>query len=307
MALTLGALSTAVCLASSINLIRATTYRAIGRSVRHGATLFWWLSVVLAWLCSVSGLVVSVAALSVPSAFGPMGSLLLLKATALTSSGLGLVCSIGASASVPPLITTARSPHFFQAHASQLTWTVAAISTSVSALSLALSPNASADMADVLIPTEFALVGALFAWHARALFNLRELRKHVSEAILEALERMRRADEDEATVAALKRLHLAMSPGPFRSQSPAAPPFAAGWEVVEIIGVALHAYGDAALPDNIKKREVLDDGLGDPFVAVVNAKRTDLREATERFFAEMLERLIWAPSPPPEHLTRRAA
>jgi len=306
MAVTLGGLSATVCLASSINLIRARTYRLIGRSMRRGATIFWWSSLVLAWLCSASGLVASVAALSIPGAFEATDSLLVVKVLALASSALGLVCSIGTSASVPPLITTARSPHFFQAHASQLTWTVAAISTSVSGLSLALNPQVGGAMAEMVVPIEFAIVGALFAWHARALFTLRALRMHLAEAILDVLARMGEASDDDSTVVALKRLYLAMTPGPFRSQSPAAPPFAAGWEVVEIVGVALSVYGHTALPDSITKRKVLEEGLGAPFAEVVEAKSSDLREATERFFAEMLDRLIWAPARPPAHLSRAA-
>lgn len=85
-------------------------------------------------------------------------------------------------------------------------------------------------------------------------------------------------------------------PNPFRSQSPAAPPAATGWEIAEVVSVLLHTYGYGYLPESVASRALLEGELGEPFRDVANADNSALRVAGRDFIYQTIEWLSRAAS-----------
>lgn len=94
---------------------------------------------------------------------------------------------------------------------------------------------------------------------------------------------------DAAVTRTLLALRALTVPDPFRSQSPAAPPAATGWEIAEVVSILLHAYGYGDLPESVASRALLAGELGQPFRDVLGAENTELRVAGCDFISRTIE------------------
>lgn len=231
-----------------------------------------------------------VAAVSLWSGDSFGRSLVAVKVAALLLEIAGLLLSAASSSAAPPLLSASPKPRHYQAHWSQLTWSAGLVVATICVISLLLFTEQHSWVVEVTVTTGFAVVAALLAWHARALHNLRHQRAKLLDGLVAALAAVTAASNQHApATSALLALRTILLPGPFRSQSPAAPPAAAGWEITEVIAVSLHASGYGDMPESIATRALLEDDLGAPFRAVVDAGRPRVNEAVQAFLVRSIE------------------
>lgn len=285
----LSTLSATVGAAAATVQLRAQTYRRLTARMKRGAAPLWWSFVLLAWFMILpAGIAASVTVISEES-FGSTRVLGAVKTAALLLGVLGLLFSAACSASAPPLLSASPTPRPYQAHWSQLTWTAAMLATALCVMSLFLERGQSSWVVEVTLTIGFAVIAALLAWHARALHNLRTQRGRLTDCLVTAFGAMSEAHPAAEAVPALLALRSIVLPGPFRSQSPAAPPAVAGWEVTEVVSVALHAHGYGDMPDSVKSRALLSDDLGLLFRDLVDADAQHLRIAARDFVGRAIE------------------
>ncbi len=272
--------------------LRAGTYRRLTSRMRRGATPAWWVFTSLAWAAVLSTGVASIITVTSEGAFTSLDSLVSTKLTAFALSFVGILLSAASSASVPPLLSASPKPRPYQAHWSQLTWTASLLAATLSAMSLVLYRGQDSWVVEVTVTIGFAVIAALLAWHARALHNLRSQRARLLDGLAAAYEFMTESgNTDAAATRALLALRALTVPDPFRSQSPAAPPAATGWEIAEVIRILLPAYGYGDMPESVTSRALLADELGQPFRDVLGAENAELRVAGRDFISRTIE---WA-------------
>ncbi|TQM98565.1 hypothetical protein FHX68_1256 [Microbacterium lacticum] len=251
----LAALGVALAAAAGTVQLRAGTYRRLTSRMRRGATPAWWVFTSLAWAAVLSAGVAAIITVTSEGSFTSVESLVSTKLAAFMLGFVGMLLSAASSASVPPLLSASPKPRQYQAHWSQLTWTASLLAATLSAMSLALYRGQDSWVVEVTVTIGFAFIAALLAWHARALHNLRSQRARLLDGLAGAYELMTDADNTDAAVTrTLLALRALTVPDPFRSQSPAAPPAATGWEIAEVVSILLHAYGYGDLPESVASR-----------------------------------------------------
>lgn len=286
----LAALGVALAAAAGTVQLRAGTYRRLTSRMRRGVTPAWWVFTSLAWAAVLSAGVAAIITVTSEGSFTSVESLVSTKLAAFMLGFVGMLLSAASSASVPPLLSASPKPRQYQAHWSQLTWTASLLAATLSAMSLALYRGQDSWVVEVTVTIGFALIAALLAWHARALHNLRSQRARLLDGLAGAYELMTDADNTDAAVTrTLLALRALTVPDPFRSQSPAAPPAATGWEIAEVVSILLHAYGYGDLPESVASRALLAGELGQPFRDVLGAESTELRVAGCDFIPRTIE------------------
>lgn len=288
----LAALGGAIATAAGTVQLRAGTYRRLTSRMRRGATPAWWVFTSLAWAAVLSAGVAAVITVTSQGSFTSAESLVSTKLTAFMLGFVGMLLSAASSASVPPLLTASPKPRMYQAQWSQLTWTASLLALTLSAMSLTLYRGQQSWVVEVTITIGFAFIAALLAWHARALHNLRSQRARLLDGLAATYELITDTNStDASTTRALLALRALTVPDPFRSQSPAAPPAATGWEIAEVVNIMLHAYRYGDMPESITSRALLAGELGQPFRDVLGSKNTELRVAGCDFTFRAIE---WA-------------
>lgn len=286
-----------VAAAAGTAQLRAGTYRRLTSRMRRGAAPAWWVFTLLAWAAILPAGIAATITVTSEGSFLSVDSVVSTKLTAFMLGFVGMLLSAASSASVPPLLTASPKPRPYQAHWSQLTWTASLLAATLSAMSLALYRGQESWVVEVTITIGFAVIAALLAWHARALHNLRSQRARLLEGLIAAYESLTDiATTDANTTRALLNLRALTMPNPFRSQSPAAPPAATGWEIAEVVSVLLHTYGYGYLPESVASRALLEGELGEPFRDVANADNSALRVAGRDFIYQTIEWLSRAAS-----------
>jgi hypothetical protein len=285
----LATLSGTVAAAAGTVQLRARTYRRLTARMRRGAAPVWWSFAVLAWLTILpAGIAASVTVLSEES-FSSARSVGAVKFAAVLLAVLGLLLSAACSASSPPLLSASPKPRPYQAHWSQLTWTAAMLAATLCVMSVFLHHGQDSWVVELALTIGFGVIAALLAWHARALHNLRAQRGKLIESLVAAYAATSEPGHPSEATRTLLALRSVVLPGPFRSQSPAAPPAVAGWEVTEVVSIALHAHGYGDMPDSVTSRALLWEELGVPFRDLVDADGQHLRTASREFIARSIE------------------
>ena len=286
----LATLCGAVAAAAATAQLRAGTYRRLTSRMRRGAAPAWWVFTVLAWAAILPAGAAATIAVIAEESFSSADSVVSTKMTALMLSFLGTLLSAASSASVPPMLTASPKPRPYQAHWSQLTWTASLLATTLSGMSLALHLDQRSWVVEVTITIGFAVTAALFAWHARALHNLRSQRGRLLEGLTAAYTPLTEsANTGAESTRALLALRALTMPDPFRSQSPAAPPPATGWEIAEVVSILLHTYGYGPVPESIASRARLEGELGEAFRDVMSSDSSALRVAGRDFISRAIE------------------
>lgn len=287
----LAALGGAIAAAAGTVQLRAGTYRRLTSRMRRGATPAWWTFTSLAWVAVLSAGGAAIITVTSEGSVTAVESLVSTKLAAFVLGFVGILLSAASSASVPPLLSASPKPRPYQAHWSQLTWTASLLAATLSAMSLSLHRGQDSWVVEVTVTIGFAFIAALLAWHARALHNLRSQRERLLDGLAAAYELMTdTGNTDAATTRTPLALRALTVPDPFRSQSPAAPPAATGWEIAEVVSMLLHAYGYGDMPESVTSRALLAGELGQPFRDVLGAGTTELRAAGCDFMVRTIER-----------------
>lgn len=271
-------------------LLRARAYRRLTSGIKRGATPVWWTFTSFAWVLLLPAGVVAVVSVAAETSFRSESAAVAVKMTTCAVALVGVLLSASSSASAPPLLSASSKPRPYQAHWSQITWTAAMIALTLAVVSLFVWRDQDTWLVELAVTIGFGVIAALFAWHARALYHLRQQRKLLIDALLTTYEAIA---DDEAprptAVRALLTLRSLVLPGPFRSQSPAAPPVVAGWEITEIVAVILYSYGYGDMPEAVTSRALHDDDFGQGFRHVAVADGSELRDAGREFVKEAIE------------------
>lgn len=287
----LATLGGTIAAAAWIVQLRAGTYRRLTSRMQRGAAPAWWVFTLLAWAAILPAGVAATITVTSEGSFDSVESIASTKLTAFVLGLVGMLLSAASSASAPPLLSASLKARPYQAHWSQLTWTASLLAATLSATSLALYGGQESWVVEVTITIGFAFIAALLAWHARALHHLRSQRARLLDGLAAAYELMTDGDSsDPTTTRALLALRTLTVPDPFRSQSPAAPPAATGWEITEVVRILLHTYGYGDMPESVTSRALLAGELGEPFRDVLDAENTALRNAGRGFISRAIER-----------------
>lgn len=302
--LVVGIVGLVVGISAFVGQLRARAYRALTVRMTRVLGVVWWITTLAAMLVAVlaagSAVLLAVAELLLTDEEMLVDAAEEAKWGIFWIAVLGLLGSVVSSALMPPLLTAGDRPRTFKNHWSQLAWTLGAAGVVVCIGTLLLWPGQEAWASQTIFTTGFAALAALFAWHARALSNLRAEREMLLTRLRDTLRVFPPAASGGSAPApdatdrldALLALENAVVRGPFRSQSPAAPPPAAGWEIVQIVRLLRAAAGDGEIPTSIQRRALLEGELGDPFRDVVGAPPAAVLGAGHAFLRHALDWVV---------------
>lgn len=285
-----GMLGLVVVAGTATMLLRANAYRAMYVWVRGATTPTWWVMTSLSLALTVFASGISV--LTLPFLDEEARATGTIQTVTLSAAVFGLLCAVGSSALMPPLLLAADTQRPYQNHWSQVAWTAGLMGlTTCIVLAVLAIVDRPAWVPEVAITVGFALVAATAAWHARALSNLRALRRELLTALQDAIQAVPTDPTGgvaqpalEKSVDALLAIQVLVARDPFRSQSPAASPPPAAWEVTQIVELGLYAAGHAAtLPESIASRAHLPGSIGQRFRLVTVLPKHELLTAVRAF------------------------
>lgn len=281
-------------LLGAVSLLSANAFRQLGSLGRRVIVPMWWIFTVLSYLFAL------ITAIGFAAAFwiGPANTTALAGVTLLAALG-SVMCSMLASSSAQPLVSTAIKPRLYQALGSQFCWTVSLLALLLSGtqlvhalVSLLGPPVDDAIAVPILISVGIAFATSILAWHRRCVNTLEKRRIEVIDALLSALRALREDGAGNDAQDALLRLETFVRPSPFRSQSPAAPPQNASWEVVQLTEVLLHAVDERDFPESFRLRTHHDGPIGQLFTRVMAASGAEVIAAAPDFLTRAHRRLL---------------
>lgn len=288
------AVGTPFCMSGALSLLSANTFRQLGSLGRRVIVPLWWVFTVLSYLFAL----ITALGFSATVWIAPANATSLAGGTLLAAL-MSVMCSMLASSSAQPLVSTAVRPRLYQALGSQFCWTVSLLALLLSGIQLVhtlvrvLEPPVDDSIAvPILISVGIAVGTSILAWHRRCANTLEERRIEVIDALLNALRAVREHGPGIDTQDALLRLETVVRPSPFRAQSPAAPPQNASWEIVQLTEVLLHAVNERDFPESFRLRTHHEGQIGQLFTRVMAASGTDVIAAAPVFLARAHRRLL---------------
>ncbi|WP_429456665.1 hypothetical protein [Microbacterium sp. ZKA21] len=283
-------------IATSTRLISDRVFRALSLFGKRVDPWLWGAFISLAYLFAILAVVlaVSAAVLDVTTSTSTAGSKTYAFATAL----IAVMLAMATSAASAPLLSTTGKPRLYQAHGAQICWTAVLIATILSVMPTALWLTESVDPAtrwvllSILIPIVIGFVGSLFVWHRHAVERLERSREQLSDRLSEALSALSAPSNSVPPMLALRRLETLIRRSPFRSQSPAAPPLTASWEIGEIIHLLLWACEEEEYPTSICSRTSSDAPVREIFRNAEAATKEDVLRGGVPFLRTAIHRLF---------------
>lgn len=320
-----GAILAGVGLIVLMAQLREVSYRRLSLFFGGAGQVVWWMGTVSVFILAVAGATLAFLAGSgiEPISEENRGGVKLASLFCIT---LGVATTVVSSGLVSPILHAGgrvkKGPtgvrryrdRQYQAYWSQVAWTTSLFMAVVAICALLVGPGTEIWVMELVVPLGFALGAAIFAWHARAIRNLRterELLLRLLSGVWAAASSLGRAalGKDNATggtgtnaIAAADEIHeltLALldlkavaKPGPFRSQSPAATPTMVSWEIVQVLDVALFSVGYyPRLPESIQSRQGLSGELGEVFSMFRHHPPLHIWFATEQFAKQAIDRI----------------
>ncbi|MGX1932444.1 hypothetical protein [Microbacterium resistens] len=278
------------------NLISAGMFHRLSRFGRRFDAVTWWVFLLLGYISAGISLTAALTALILDTT--STTSTAASKYVAVLLGLLAVLFALVASSASSPLISTTPKPRLYQAHGAQLLWTVVLIGLAVSAAPSALwliegVPDESRwVILSIAVPLGAGYVAALLAWHRKALARIESARQETAGSVGDVLGALSTEEGRSDLIRTLYRLEVALRPSPYRSQSPAAPPLAASFEICEIVGLLLWATGERAFPDSIAQRRHHPESIAKPFRAVDPEEPDRVLAAAPAFLRRVSARLF---------------
>ncbi|MGO2520308.1 MAG: hypothetical protein ACTH8F_09315 [Microbacterium sp.] len=217
------AIGTPIGLFGALSLLSANAFRQLGSFGRRLIVPSWWVFTVSSYVFALTTVGGFFALWIAPE------SVVSLSGATLLSALVSVMCSMLASSSAQPLVSTATTPRLYQVLGSQFCWTVSLLALLLGGLQLVgvivrtVAPVVNDAIAiPILISVGLAFGTSIIAWHRRSVLALENRRLQVIDALLNALRALRVHDAGADLQDALLRWETLVRPSPFRAQSPAA-------------------------------------------------------------------------------------
>ncbi len=275
-----------------LNRVNAATYRSMSIWFEHTSYWLWLLAFACAHLCNVCAL--AFASLD-PEVLWPGNSIAWLPPIAMSAMAIG--SSMILSSLRPPLITTTLKPKHHQFKMSQITWTITLMTLVLvcGILWLAHSPSLQESFDNALalvVSVCLALLIPIFGWHIKAVHDLQSARATLMKQMLELSELAESMPGTRDFVFKLNEFRDTVTPDPFRSLSPAAPPIKASSTIVAIVDFIIYnANRSNTPPASIAQRTCLQGEPGQVFRDLQAASYQDIQTAAGSFFNTCHDRL----------------
>lgn len=265
--LTLAFTSGIVILAMSVILLLTDrAYHSFSKRSRSLSNVFWWFSGIVAFACAWVGVLIGLTSLLAPARIWKTQWIVL--GVVLTVSSLAL--AVVASSLAVPLLTTLVKPRIYQARWSQTIWMfvlvfgVLAFSLWAASFLVYQPPGMSAggvnlEVLVLIITIGFGLIGTVIHWYGMNIKSLKQSRADVLTLLGNTLDVFDREGAHGISARiSVRELRRSLSPSTFHSQSFAAVPYLASYEIVETIKLiewAMNSGGANQLPKSIESRK----------------------------------------------------
>lgn len=288
---------------SGVIVVGDRAYHSLSKGTRALSLTVWWLSgifaVAFSWLAMLGG----VFSIADPRAAWESQEILNVLALVAPSFVLAMMTNSLAT----PLLTTLKKPRLYQARWSQTIWICVLVSSLLAAVCSAVSfllfqqegatggdPNN--DMIVLVVTIGLGLVGSVVHWYGKNIKLLKQYREDALQSIGHALDILGRENVSKtALMESARALRRALTPSPFRSQSIAALPLLASYEVVETIKLIEWAAGPdrgESAPKSIESRKLLRDGNAEVFQEIDICGPGEVCRDAPNFLARCYSRLL---------------